>query len=310
MNNKNLTIQQNRRLSESGAIGAIDMGSKSFKFVLGRKQEGQVLTELIKKERLGIGKEVTENHGIIGEKKCEEIDNALVWFKQYCQERGAETVIAVATSAIRNARNRQRIIDLAHRSNIEIEIADGVREGVIGYFAATGGAPNRVVSDSGSRSIQIAWESQGTIHSRSTPVGYEHVYEIFVEHADSMMETEEGFNRFLDGNFSELPTTAVELISLAANTLTTFVTGMERTDRENRYLQRSSLERKLIELRELTETEYIHLKSSLDDAEKILPGLVFLTYLMRRTNMQRALVAEAELPVGLIVEHFLKTESA
>jgi len=45
---------------------------------------------------------------------------------------------------------------------------------------------------------------------------------------------------------------------------------------------------------------------SIARAEKILPGLVVLDHLMHRSGHREAVVVEAELPVGLIVEHFVR----
>lgn len=75
-------------------VGAIDMGSKNFKFVFGQKVNGRVTTELIRKEQLEIGKEVTENHGMIGRKKFRQIEDTLSQFVSYCRDRGAHTVAA------------------------------------------------------------------------------------------------------------------------------------------------------------------------------------------------------------------------
>ena len=38
-------------------------------------------------------------------------------------------------------------------------------------------------------------------------------------------------------------------------------------------------------------------------AEGVLPGLVVLDHLMRRSGYRQAVVVEAELPVSLIVDH-------
>lgn len=292
--------------TEPSKVGAIDMGSRNFKFVFGEKVNGNITTELIRKERLEIGKEVTGNHGMIGRIKFRQIEEALSQFMQYCTDRGAPTVLAIATSAIRNARNHQQVIDLAREIGLSIEVADGVREGEVGYLAATGGAANKLVSDSGSKSIQVAWEIDGEILSRSIPVGYELAYESFVEQASTLDETRENFGRFLDGNFKELPENTDQFIALAANTLTSFVTGEKKTGGQGRTLTRAALNGKMSELRELSPSQYTSLKSSLPKVEKILPGLVFLDYLMLRTGHDEALVTETELPVGLIVEYFLK----
>lgn len=301
------TIAQPRRSDEEPSkVGAIDMGSRNFKYVFGQKINGIITTELIGKERLEIGKEVTENHGLIGQNKFMQIEEALSQFMRYCSDRGATKVLAIGTSAIRNARNQQQVIDLAREIGLTMEVTDGVREGEVGYLAATGGAPNKLVCDSGSKSIQIAWETNGKILSRSIPVGYELVYESFVEHASTLDETKENFGRFLDSNFKELPENTDQFIALAANTITSFVTGEKRTGHQSRTLTRTSLNGKMSELRELSPSQYNNLKSSLTRVEKTLPGLVFLDYLMERTGHGEALITETELPVGLIVEYFFK----
>ena len=287
------------------SVGAIDMGSRNFKFVFGQKNfEGIITTELVRKERLEFGKEVTENDGLIGEEKILQMQETLSQFVQYCRDRGAQEVLAIATSAIRNAKNHQRIIDVAREAGLTINVAEGVREGELGYLAATGGASNKLVSDSGSKSMQIAWEFAGKIHSHSVPVGYELAYESFLEPASTFSESEKMFHRFLGGNFPRLPEHTNQFVALAANTITSFVTG-DKNRAPPRTLTKTALNGKLSELRMYSESQYDDLKSSLPGTEKVLPGLIFLEYVMERSGHREALISENELPVGLIVEYFL-----
>ena len=175
----------------------------------------------------------------------------------------------------------------------------------MGYFAATGGAPNKLVSDGGSKSMQIAWESGGEIHSHSVPVGYQLAYESFLEPASTVNEAEQMFRRFLEGNFTELPQHTNEFVALAANTVTSFASG--GTGRAaRRTLTRTVLGGKLSELRLLSESQYANLKSSLPGGEKVLPGLIFLDFLMERSGHSNAVISDNELPVGLIQEYFLR----
>jgi hypothetical protein len=153
--------------------------------------------------------------------------------------------------------------------------------------------------------MQIAWESVGKIHSRSVPVGYELAYESFLEPARTLSEAEQRFRRFLDGNFTEVPDNKDQLVVLAANTITSFVTG-EQKRQPHRMLTKTALSERLSELRRLSESQYDDLKSSLTGAEKVLPGLIFLDYMMERSGHDEALVSENELPVGLIMEYFLR----
>ena len=286
------------------SVGAIDMGSKNFKFVFGQKVNGNITTELIGKECLKLGKEVTENDGLIGEAKILQMQEALSRFVRYCRDRGAPEVLAIATSAIRNAKNHQRIIDMARETGLTIDVADGIREGRLGYLAATGGASNKLVSDGGSKSMQIAWEFMGKIHCHSAPVGYELAYEGFLEPASTYDEAEHMFRRFLDGNFTELPENTNQFVALAANAIASFVTGEEKRT-PHRTLTKAALNGKLSELRMLSESQYGDLKTSLPRIDKVLPGVIFLDYVMERSGHSEALISENELPVGLIVEFFL-----
>ena len=285
-------------------VGAVDMGSKNFKYVLGQKTNGVITTELIRKERFELGKEVTENNGLIGEEKIAQVKESLSRFVRYCSDRGAPRVLAIATSAIRNARNHQRILDVAREAGLSMEIAEGVREGVVDYYAATGGAPLKLVSDVGSKSMQIAWEEGGAIRSRSVQVGYEMAYETFVEHELMFHDSERKFRRFLDGNFKEFPGSTDRYIALAANTVASFVNAESHSGSE-KVFDREALAGTLIRLRALPASGYRELKASLPKAVKILPGLIFIDWLMERTGHRQVLVSQNELPVGLIVEYFL-----
>ena len=300
-NNHNSSICMDR---SSRQVGAIDLGSKNFKFVFGRKTNGVVTTELIRKERLELGKEVTENNGLIGEERITQVKQSLSEFVHYCRERGASDVLAITASAIRNARNYGRIRDIAHEVGVNLELADGAREGQIGYLAATGGAPNKLVTEVGSKSMQVTWERDGDILSRSVSVGYEQAYESFIEHESTLLEAEQRFHKFLDGNFREIPQHTDQYFALAANTATSFVSGESDSELE-RTLHKHRLDRAMTRLRTLPASQYNELKASLPKAEKILPGLIFIQYIMERSGHTEMRASPNELPVGLVVEYFL-----
>ena len=281
-------------------VGAIDLGSKNFKFVFGQKVNGVITTELIRKERFELGKEVTENNGLIGEERIAQVKQSLSKFVHYCRERGASDVLAITASAIRNARNYQRIRDVADEVGVNLELADGAREGEIGYFAATGGAPNKLVTEVGSKSMQVTWERDGDILSRSVSVGYEQAYESFIEHESTLREAEKRFHKFLDGNFREIPQHTDQYFALAANTATAFAAGeLDRT------LDKDRLDRAMARLRTLPASQFHELKASLSKGEKILPGLIFIQYIMERSGHSEMCASPNELPVGLVVEYFL-----
>ena len=170
--------------------------------------------------------------------------------------------------------------------------------------AATGGAPNKLVTEVGSKSMQITWNSDGAIRSRSVSVGYEQAYEGFIEHESTLLESERKFCKFLDGNFSEVPQHTDQYFALAANTATSFVAGETHRGSE-RTLNKDVLDGAMARLRALSPSEYDGLKSSLPKAKKIFPGLIFIQYIMERSGHDQMVVSPNELPVGLVVEYFL-----
>ena len=285
-------------------VGAIDLGSRNFKFVFGHKNKDVIGTELVRKERFDLGKEVSENNGLIREERIVQVKESLSRFVHFCRDRGAPDVLAITASAIRNARNYHRIRDVAHEVGINLELADGAREGEIGYFAATGGRPGQLVTEVGSKSMQITWEKDGDILSRSVSVGYEQAYESFVEHESTFHEAERRFHRFLDGNFPKIPRHTDRYHALAANTATSQVSGVSHSAIE-RILHKNALDREIARLRSLSDAEYKEQKASMPKAEKILPGLIFIRYVMERSGHNEMHASPNELPVGLVVEYFL-----
>jgi exopolyphosphatase/pppGpp-phosphohydrolase len=75
----------------------------------------------VKKEHVDLGKEVTENYKRIRKKKLIEIENILSRFKNDCINKGVTTLLAIATSAVRNARNKEDLVSLARDYGISLE---------------------------------------------------------------------------------------------------------------------------------------------------------------------------------------------
>lgn len=122
-------------------ICALDLGSKNFKFVSGYRVNGCIRTKLLDKITLNLGEEIDQYDGVIRPNRLSEVESVLGTLAQYCRNKGISEFLAIATSAIRNMKNNCEIVALARNAGIELEIADGQREGEIGYLAATHGEP-------------------------------------------------------------------------------------------------------------------------------------------------------------------------
>ena len=149
------------------AVCAIDLGSRNIKAVVGRISSGAIFTRLLGKVRMDLGQHLAENRGSISKAKIAEILDALDSLAARGRAEGASTVLAVGTRALRDARNADVVVRAAGASGIPIEVASGEREAELAYLCATGGAPNRLVSDLGSQSLEIAWRTE---RSRFSPM--------------------------------------------------------------------------------------------------------------------------------------------
>ena len=285
-------------------ICALDLGSKNFKLVCGYQSDGRIHTRLLNKTTLNLGKEIVRSGGKIGAKKLAEVERVLAGFAEYGHSKMVSKFPAIATSAVHEATNGQELLAIARKLGIDLEIADGQREGEVGYLAATHGRPNRLVTELGSRSCQIAWHDGDRIRVQRIELGYQAAYERFFHGAETFAPAATAFRAFLTRNLPQLPRSTQEFVALAANSMAAFANEREPTEIAGHRLPHQARRRRIEELHSLEEEDFQALKHHMEKADKILPCLVFVDHLLRATGHRHVSVSRAELPVGLIVEHF------
>ena len=288
-------------------VCAIDLGSRNLKAVVGRVSGSAIVTRLLDKVRLDLGEHLEENRGSFSEAKIAEILDALHALAARGRAEGASKVLAVGTRALREARNASAVVRAARTIGVSLEIASGEREAELGYLCATGGAPNRLVSDLGSQSLEISWRTAHAIESRCVDPGYVDAFVAWFAGASGFAEARAGYDAFLARRIDDLPRGIEQLLCLASNTAASYVLGRPKEEVANRPLARAALDSAIRRLERLAPASWREHRDSIARAEKILPGLVVLDHLMRRSGHREAVVVEAELPVGLIVRHFARS---
>ena len=288
------------------AVCAIDLGSRNFKAVVGRIADGAIVTRLLGKVRVDLGEHLAENRGFLSKAKIGEILDALEQLSARGRAEGASIVLAVGTRALREARNAEVVVRAAQAAGIAVEVASGEREAELAYLCATGGAPNRLVSDLGSQSLEIAWRTGNAIESRCVDPGYVDAWATWFAGASGFGVARAEYDTFLARNIDRLPRGTEQLLCLASNTAASYVLGRPKEEVANRPLTHAALDCAIRSLERLGFAPWREHRDSIARAEKIMPGLVVLDHLMRRSGHREAVVVEAELPVGLIVEHFAR----
>ena len=162
----------------ASAICAIDMGSNSFRRIVGSFEDGRYSQRSFEVRTLGVGDDVTRN-GRISDAKLSEIGAALAAFKASCDKDGAAPIVAIGTAAFRQAPNGQRAIDIAAKLGISMEIASEPRESELAYLVGSLGRDDHAVIDNGSRSIELVSRRGGQLRHKVFDLGYRVAYETF-----------------------------------------------------------------------------------------------------------------------------------
>ena len=287
-------------------VCAIDLGSRNFKAVVGRIVDGAVVARPLDKVRMDLGEHLADNRGFVSEAMIAEILDSLDTLAARGRAEGASEVLAVGTRALREARNVGAVVRAARTVGIEIEVASGEREAELAYLCATGGAPNRLVSDLGSQSLEVAWRTEDAIESRCVEPGYLGAWTAWFAGAPGFARARAEYDAFLARSIDCLPGGTEQLLCLASNTAASYVLVRPKAEVANRPLSHAALDATIRRLEGLAPGSWREHRGSTARAEKVLPGLVVLDHLMRRSGHREAVVVEAELPVGLIVEHFAR----
>lgn len=112
------------------SIAAIDIGSNAIRLVIGELDEhGDIRVVKKVREPVRLGEDVFAN-GTLSEKTIEKALAAFSKFKDLLKTHDVLHTKAVATSALREAKNRDTFIQQVKKdSGIQIDVIDGIQEG-------------------------------------------------------------------------------------------------------------------------------------------------------------------------------------
>ncbi|MSR77200.1 MAG: HD domain-containing protein [Candidatus Omnitrophica bacterium] len=158
-------------------IAVIDIGASAIRMIIaevGQKGEINYLENLHKPVRFG--KEVF-THGMISSASMREGIGILKDFKSVIDTYGVKTIQAIATSAVREAMNRDNFIDQVYvRTGIDVEVIEGPEENRLELIAvehALGGKvdlekKNCLIIEVGSGSTEMIILNQGQVEITRT----------------------------------------------------------------------------------------------------------------------------------------------
>ena len=117
-------------------VAVIDIGASALRLVVAEAPPGQDVRVLEEASRSALLGKDTFASGRIGAPTLEAMLKALEGFRRIMDSYGVVRYRAVATSAVREASNRETVLDRVRlRTGIEVEIIDGSEENRLGYLA-------------------------------------------------------------------------------------------------------------------------------------------------------------------------------
>jgi exopolyphosphatase/guanosine-5'-triphosphate,3'-diphosphate pyrophosphatase len=116
---------------------AIDIGSNTTRLLVAEPVEGQLKKVMEQRAYTRIGKGLDEE-GAIPAEKAEEVAEVVATQVRLARELGAETIRSVATAAVREAPNGERVAAaIGDASGVPVEILSDEEEGRLSFIGAT-----------------------------------------------------------------------------------------------------------------------------------------------------------------------------
>jgi len=117
--------------------GAIDIGSNTTRLLVAEPEEGQLRKVMEQRAYTRIGKGASKNGKITAE-KIAEVAEVVTTQVRLARELGAEVIKTVATAAIREAKNRDKIVkQIEEAAGVEVQVLDDEEEGRLAFIGAT-----------------------------------------------------------------------------------------------------------------------------------------------------------------------------
>lgn len=162
----------------------IDLGSNSFRLVVYDWEPGGPWTlsdEIREAVRISAG---MGDEGVLQPDAIERAVSTAEVFASFCEAAGIDDVLPVGTSAIRDAHNREELLDLiTERTGLEVRVLSGAEEAYYGYLAVVNSTTleHGFGIDMGGGSIQLARIEERLLRdAESLPLGAVRVSERFL----------------------------------------------------------------------------------------------------------------------------------
>lgn len=190
-------------------LGIIDIGSNSVRLVI-YEQLGQdaqrVIDESKQSERLS---NKVDKHGVLPIDQLGGLLETLRYFKMVCETHHVNHIRAVATAAIRNAKNSDEVVSYVRaQSGLDIEVLSGHEEAFMGFVGVMNAMNVRdgFVVDIGGGSTEVTlFENRQLVESHSFPFGAVNMSKQFAKAGEMHLESVVKLTRHVEKAIAKHP---------------------------------------------------------------------------------------------------------
>jgi exopolyphosphatase / guanosine-5'-triphosphate,3'-diphosphate pyrophosphatase len=299
-------------------VAVIDMGSNSWRLVVfGFEPETpwwSLVDEIREAVRIGAG---LDQDGLLRPDRVDRALHTAAVFAAFCEATGVDNVVAVATSAIRDARNGAELLEEIHRTTgLEARVISGREEAHFGWLAI---ANSTTIEDGfgldiGGGSIQgMRIEGRRLVESESMPLGAVRVSERFLPDEKVSQKQMKALRAHVAGEFERLGwwQGGGRIVGIGGTIRNLAAAAMKRLslpdiDVQGFELTREALEELIEELAARPASKRAQVKGiKYDRADVILGGALVLAAAMKQGDFDSIVVTEAGLREGIFFERLL-----
>jgi exopolyphosphatase/guanosine-5'-triphosphate,3'-diphosphate pyrophosphatase len=199
---------------------AIDIGSNTTRLLVAEPDEGQLRTVMEQRAYTRIDSKSRRKGKIVPEKVA-EIAEAVATQRRLAEELGAEAIKTVATAAVREARNQEKVVaEIEREAGVEVDVLSEEEEGRYAFIGATKTLGHPVDGDiavvdvgGGSSEVIVGTVPEGARKVHSFPIGSGSLADEFLSDdppsAAELREVREHISEYFDGVEIEQPEQAV-----------------------------------------------------------------------------------------------------
>lgn len=189
-------------------IGIIDLGSNTARLLIVNVKENghfQIIDQLKESTRLGEG---MEKDGFLKPARIQDTIKTLKMFKRLCDANGIEKIIAVATAAVRRAKNQRSFLDEVFAlCGIKFRVLSAEEEAIYVYRGVinTMDIPKGIILEIGGGSTKVVYYNRRNLLNYETlPFGAITLTEMFNGEGLSQVEQVEKIEQFFTEQLSKI----------------------------------------------------------------------------------------------------------